>query len=238
MKNFLFDMDGTLLPMDLDQFGYYYFGALKKWFASHGLDPDVYFDAMMKSVGAIYQGDGSCTNAQNYWRTFTAMTGMGEEEGNALLNAVYESEFVAAKRTTYESPDMIESIRVLQRAGVTPILTTNAIFPLTAIAVRLSWAGLSTDDFSYVTTLDNSHYVKPNPKYFTEVVEKFNLDPAETVVIGNDLSDDAAAKGAGLTLVLVTDWIVNGDKPNVADYTVRASELPALLERLLNENQG
>ena len=98
-----------------------------------------------------------------------------------------------------------------------------------------NWVG----NGAYVTDehrINNYLSVKPNPKYFTEVVEKFNLDPAETVVIGNDLSDDAAAKAAGLTLVIVTDWIVNGDRPNVADYTVRAHELPALIQTLIEQN--
>ena len=140
MKNFLFDMDGTLLPMDLNYFGKLYFGALIKWFDARGLDGKAYFDAMMKSVEAIYKGDGSKTNAQKYWECFTALTGVGEDEGNELFNAFYASDFVAAKQSCSYSSDMVETVRILQRAGITPYLTTNAIVPLTAIQVRLAWA--------------------------------------------------------------------------------------------------
>ena len=42
----LFDLDGTLLPMDQDQFIKAYFGALAKKMAPHGYDPKQFVDTI------------------------------------------------------------------------------------------------------------------------------------------------------------------------------------------------
>ena len=234
-KHFLFDMDGTLLPMDLEAFGKYYFDALGRWVAGYGHDPKLVLDSMLRSVGAIYKSDGVHTNEELFWSSFTALTGLEQKASNDMFNAFYEADFVAAKASTHVSPDMIEAVRRIQRAGITPVLATNAIFPLPAIRARIGWAGLSVEDFCYVTMLENSHYLKPDPRYYTEILDMLGYDAHDTVMIGNDLSDDAGSKPAGLTFVLVTDWMLNADKPNVADYTVTSKELPALITKLLED---
>ena len=42
----LFDLDGTLLPMDQDEFVKAYFGALAKKMAPHGYDPKQFVDTI------------------------------------------------------------------------------------------------------------------------------------------------------------------------------------------------
>lgn len=58
----LFDLDGTLLPMDQDQFIKGYFGALIRKFAPLGYDPTKMQSALMAGIGAMIKNNGSMTN--------------------------------------------------------------------------------------------------------------------------------------------------------------------------------
>ena len=50
----------------------------------------------------------------------------------------------------------------------------------------MSYVGLTFDDFDYVTTYENSHNCKPNPQYFIDLLNKFNLKPSEVILFGNN----------------------------------------------------
>ena len=71
----------------------------------------------------------------------------------------------------------------VKQAGHKVILATNPIFPREAVLSRLSWIDLTQDDFDYITTYEISHYCKPNPDYYKEILENCNLQPAECVMI-------------------------------------------------------
>mgnify|MGYP000081149430 CR=1 FL=1 len=48
MKTILFDLDGTLLPMDQDAFVKYYMGLLAQKMAPHGYEPEKLVEAVWK----------------------------------------------------------------------------------------------------------------------------------------------------------------------------------------------
>ena len=88
-------------------------------------------------------------------------------------------------------------------------MATNPIFPLVGVETRLSWIGLSLQDFSYVTAYENSSTCKPNPAYYAEILRKTGKRPQECLMVGNDATEDAAALEQGLELYLVTDCLLN-----------------------------
>ena len=54
IKAILFDLDGTLLPMeDQDRFIKTYFHSLTEYMAAYGYDKDEFVSAMWQSVGAM-----------------------------------------------------------------------------------------------------------------------------------------------------------------------------------------
>ena len=59
----LFDLDGTLLPMDLDAFIHTYFGLLAQKAAPYGYEPKPLIDGVWKGMGAMIQNDGACPNS-------------------------------------------------------------------------------------------------------------------------------------------------------------------------------
>ena len=58
IKTVLFDLDGTLLPMDQDNFAKAYIGGLVKTAAPAGYDPKTMADAIMAGTAAMVKNTG------------------------------------------------------------------------------------------------------------------------------------------------------------------------------------
>lgn len=66
------------------------------------------------------------------------------------------------------------------------------------------------EDFDLVTDYANSCHSKPNPAYFQDILAQFQLDPAQCLMIGNDVQEDVeAATAAGIPTWLLTDHVIN-----------------------------
>ena len=70
MKYILFDLDGTLLPMNQDEFVRHYFSLLTVRFVKIGVDPDLFKKGLFKGLEAMITNDGNRTNKKAFWDTF------------------------------------------------------------------------------------------------------------------------------------------------------------------------
>ena len=75
IKAVLFDLDGTLLPMDQEKFVMTYLGLLAKRLAPKGYDAQKLMKVMWAGVGAMVKNDGSCTNEETFWKVFVEAFG-------------------------------------------------------------------------------------------------------------------------------------------------------------------
>lgn len=76
----------------------------------------------------------------------------------------------------------------------------------------MGFIGLKPEDFAYVTTYENSKYTKPNPLYFKEVMDLFNLKSDEVILFGNNTKEDGdAARALGIKCYLITGNIIYND---------------------------
>ena len=64
IKTVIFDLDGTLLPMDQEAFTKYYFGLLAKKLAPHGYEPEKLIKSIWAGTAAMVKNDGSRTNEE------------------------------------------------------------------------------------------------------------------------------------------------------------------------------
>ena len=71
----LFDLDGTLLPMDNDAFTKGYFKLLAGRMAPHGYEPRQLVDAIWAGTAAMVKNDGSRSNEQAFWARFAEIYG-------------------------------------------------------------------------------------------------------------------------------------------------------------------
>ena len=83
----LFDLDGTLLPMDQEEFTRGYFGLLTQKAAPRGYDPKQLVDGIWAGTAAMVKNDGSQTNEAVFWRKFAQIFGQEAlKDKDALLS--------------------------------------------------------------------------------------------------------------------------------------------------------
>lgn len=209
-KAILFDLDGTLLPMDQEEFTGGYFKYLAKKMAPYGYDAQQLVSCLWKGVGAMVRNDGNAANEDRFWAVFNAAMGRDCRADEPLFDEFYRKEFHEARQFTQPSPLSVELVRAAREQADRVILATNPLFPRCGQQTRLSWLDLKDTDFDWVTDYTNSHFCKPNPAYYREILSRFDLDPADCLMIGNDMEEDMVpATGLGMEGFLVTDCLIN-----------------------------
>ena len=211
LQAILFDLDGTLLPMDNDHFTQVYFQHLAATAAQWGYtDSQTLIKAVWAGVEAMVKNQGERTNYDAFWSTFGAIMGEDSLKDISKFSTFYYNQFNQARAATSPAPLAREAVRLAREKAEKVILATNPIFPTNADATRLSWIGLKMEDFDLVTDYANSCHSKPNPAYYQDILDQFRLDPARCLMIGNDVQEDVeAAAAAGIPAWLLTDNPIN-----------------------------
>ena len=208
-KAILFDLDGTLLPMNIDTFVKAYFGGLAAWMAKHGYDPKLLVDAVMKGTYAMVTNDGEVTNEERFWQSFAATFGEEVRGEEPYLEEFYHERFDDAREVCGFIPEADAVIKELKRRGYRVILATNPIFPRIATEHRIKWAGLDINDFELVTTYENSRYTKPDLNYYHDILNQCGLAPDECLMVGNDVGEDMVVRQMGMRVFLLPLCLIN-----------------------------
>ena len=211
LTTILFDLDGTLLPMEQEPFIKLYFGLLAKTCIPLGLPKEKLIPAIWTGTEAMVKNDGAVLNHDRFWDAFAAAMGDHVRAMEPAFDRFYGEEFHGAKAATQPNPLSAECVRALKGKGYRLILATNPLFPPVGVESRMSWAGLRPEDFERITHYNNSHYCKPNPAYYREIFEQTGIDPKESLMVGNDVREDLCAAQLGCGTYLVTDCLEHGD---------------------------
>ena len=130
-------MDGTLLPMDNDEFTKSYFKLLAKKLAPHGYVPQKLIDGIWAGTAAMVKNDGTRTNEQAFWTRFAEVFGERVYDDKPLFDEFYENEFQNAKATCGYNPKAAVVVHTIKKMGYRIALATNPIFPSTATESRI-----------------------------------------------------------------------------------------------------
>ncbi len=218
IKTILFDLDGTLLPMDQDVFVKSYFSRLALRLEPHGYEKNGLINAIWAGTEAMVKNDGSKNNEAAFWEFFASLYGEDSKKDEPKFDEFYRTDFQAIKGDCGFNEEASKLICKLKKQGFKLVLATNPIFPAVATQSRARWAGLDIDDFELYTTYENSSYCKPNPKYYKEICSKLDLDPNECLMVGNDVSEDMIAASLGMKVFLLTDCLINKNNEDIAIY--------------------
>ena len=218
IKTVLFDLDGTLIPFDQEEFIKAYFYNLAKKFVPMGYDKDLLIKSLWAGTGSMYKNDGKATNQDVFKDIFSKSMQKDYNEMEESFLDFYENEFDNVKSTLQKQVDRSEFIKTLKDKGVKVVLATNPIFPKVAVQTRLKWIGLSLDDFDYVTTFENSHYCKPNLDYYREIFENINSNPGEAIMVGNNALEDMVSGKLGVKTYLITDNLENPENIDITQF--------------------
>lgn len=232
----LFDLDGTLLPMDQDVFVERYFGLLAKKMAPYGYEPKKLFSAIWAGVGAMVENDGSRNNEAAFWEKFAQIYGRDMTADIPLFEEFYRVEFQGAKESCGFNPQAARLVRWLKERGLRVVLATNPVFPAAATESRIRWAGLEPEDFEWYTTYENIGCSKPNPDYYREILRRLALSPEECVMVGNDVDEDMVAQTLGMKVFLLTDCLINKSGKDISQYPHGGfAECRSCLQELLED---
>lgn len=214
----LFDLDGTLLPMNQDEFVNTYFGLLAKRLAPFGYTPKELVATIWAGTKVMMKNDGSRLNEEVFWEKFVENYGEKCIKDKENIDDYYNNEFIDVKNICGFNPKAGETVRKIKDAGLRVALATQPIFPKTATMHRTAWAGLDVSDFELVTTYENIGFCKPNPEYFLEVCRRLGVSPQECLMVGNDVDDDMCAKESGMQVFLLTDCLINNSGADISQY--------------------
>ncbi len=215
----LFDLDGTLLPMDMDTFVGAYFGGLAMRLAPRGYEPKRLIDAIWRGTAAMVSNSGAKYNEEVFWDTFCGIFGVEAEADLPHFEAFYREDFDHVKEVCGYDVAAAQTVREIRARGYRVALATNPIFPAIATEKRMAWAGLSPADFELYTTYENARFCKPNPEYYRALAQTLGVAPEQCLMVGNDVEEDmVAAQAVGMSVFLLPACLINKKERDLSSY--------------------
>ncbi len=230
----LFDLDDTLLGNNINQFLPNYFKALCETISDAPLQK--FINTLMAATGKmITNEDPSRPLEAIFDENFYPVLGVTKPDWQKKIDHFYRDVFPTLKEHTHPRPDMVRVVEYAFSRGWQVVVATNPLFPRTAIYQRLAWAGLPVEKypFALVTSYETSHFAKPNPAYFAEILARLGWQNQPAVMVGNDFQEDIQP---AVQLGLPAYWLNEGEYTvpiRLPEYcsTGRVKDLTAWLDR-------
>ena len=121
----LFDLDGTLLPMDQELFVKTYLKALAARVAPLCYEPQALLDAVWAGTAAMVKNPGTCTNEEVFWNFFAKRFGEQVRDDIPVFEDFYRNEFQQAQKVCGYNPKAREAVEFARSLGFRVILATN-----------------------------------------------------------------------------------------------------------------
>ena len=232
IKTVLIDMDGTLLNMGESAFENEYIKRmvifLEQRYPGKGKD-------LVKAVGyggeMMKHSDGGRTNYDVFWESFEKASGYTREEIEPVITVYYQTDYTHIGDDYVPDQDMQNAVRLLQEKGYELIVATTPVVPLIANQERVRWSGLADIPWKDITSFETYNYSKPNLNYYQQICDKYNLNPAECMMIGDSLIKDFPSTELGMDFFL----ILNADSPEAEqNFAGKKGDRKALLEYVQN----
>jgi FMN phosphatase YigB (HAD superfamily) len=225
----LFDLDGTLLDIDLADFLRKYFESLGTMIATHFPDGDV-MRAILDATSAMQQPHPGRTNREVFDAVFLARTGHDLDASWEVFESFYLERFPLLGEGYGPAKGARRVVETALELGLDVVVATQPIFPRIAIEHRLTWAGLSDLGLERLTTYEIMHACKPLPDYFREAAAMAGHEPAQCLMVGDDRALDMPAADVGMRT-----FYVGSDSDTHADWCGDLDRLADLLPHLTAE---
>jgi FMN phosphatase YigB (HAD superfamily) len=199
IKALLFDLDDTLLGNHLGTFIPAYFQALVQYLEP-GPETQRFLAELTNGTRAMVANtDPARTLRAVFEGYFFPAMRWAPELWTPRFDEFYRTRFPELRPLTAHRPAARAVMEWAFASGYQVVVATGPLIPLDAIRERLRWAGVEDFPYAHITHIDNTHFSKPHPEYFAEILARLSLRPEEALMIGNDWADDIApAAAAGL----------------------------------------
>lgn len=218
MHTIFFDLDGTLLPMNVKHFEKAYFSSLSAHIEDL-LPKEVFMNALLESTKVMVMNTEPRTNKDVFMKHFETFVGPRLDIFEERFYDYYEGPYLSLVETTERVDSIIEDVRILKEKGYQLVLATNPMFPLKAIERRIAWAGLTSDDFVYVSCFEKNTHCKPQLGFYREILETLGIEGKDCMMVGNDVEEDLVAQRLGMKTYLIdTHKVQRNEVSFVPDY--------------------
>ncbi len=224
----LFDLDGTLLHFNMNEFIDQYLSMIKNHFADVR-EPQHIPAWILQGTDLMLRNNGERLNSEIFLEFFSARSGLPEALVWQRFLNFYQTDF----GTLIGLTKSVTAARAVLEAAVAKkyklVLATQPVFPLVAIRQRLQWADLNDLPFELITHIENMHACKPSRSYFEEILKILHIQPEQCLMVGNELHTDMASKQAGIKSFYLSDQTQNIHCAEV-DYTGSLTDLAKHLD--------
>jgi len=205
IKAIFFDLDGTLLDVDLDKFISQYLNLLAQSVA-HIIPPKKFISKILKTSKAIEENNSRKTNEDVFADLFFPLEGHTKEDIKPFFDKFYEQDFSKLRQYTRRKPEAKAVVQQAFDKGYDVIIATTPLLPATAIEQRLEWAGVADFPYRLITTIENSHATKSltHLLYYDQILDKIGY-PADACLMVGDEDKDIIAGRCGIITFLITD---------------------------------
>lgn len=233
MQGILFDLDGTLLDIDIEAFLERYFVALSEAVKGLVSSPDEHALAMKSihdATGAMMRIHPGETNRETFYRVFKSLTTIDLNDSWRVFEEFYDEVFPTLGNGIGPAEGARESLNAARECGLKVAVATNPIFPRSAIEDRMNWAGIRPDEVDAITSFEVMRACKPHAEYYRQTCEMIGVEPTQCLMVGDDRMLDLPASSIGMRT-----FYVGSDSDAPTDYrgdlNVLAEALPRLCER-------
>lgn len=210
-----FDLDGTLLPMDLSEFLGTYLKQLTAFAVSKGTSENLFSEALGAGMGAMAKNSSMRTNYDVFWEAFDSVMPESDLDWHAITDEYYINEFGKIGEKVKPNPAAARVVNTLVEKGYPLVLATMPMFPRIAVEWRLKWAGVDPAAFSRITTYDISTAVKPDKRYFAEQLIACGVEAKDVLMVGNNTVEDMSIRDMGAEVYMATDCLLNPANVNL-----------------------
>lgn len=211
-KAIFFDLDGTLLPINMDEFLAHYYKKLREFCNQKNVDGDAVINAINLGVEAMMVDRDGRFNSERFWDVVEDALDENRDDIDEFLDEFYTTAYTKLGKDMVPNPAARQVLEMLSDKGYTLYLTTMPLFPLVGIVERLRWAGIDDYEiFDKITTFDNCHATKPDIAYFQENIDDSGLEPKDILVVGNNTEEDLSCIELGCDVYLILDYLINSN---------------------------
>lgn len=230
----LFDLDGTLLDINMERFLHHYFQEMIAMARARKLPFEQLPQLVNEAVQAmIINRDASKYNCQVFDEHFFPRYQEEESVVRQFFLDFYEEAFPKLTPSCNQFPSIPEIMQMVFNRGLKVVIATNSLYPLTAILQRLNWAGVGAYPYDLITTYENMHFTKPHLEYYQEICQYIGVKPADCLVVGNDIEEDMVASRLGMQTFLLTERVIPAkEEIIIPDYQGNLTDLYALIAGL------
>lgn len=229
----LFDLDGTLIGLDTDEFLQQYLQLVGQ-FVRDIMEPKAFTKHLVDATYTmIADTRPDLTNKDKFLEHFLTRINESAEPMLSLFDVFYRERYPELQRCAQPMPGVREVLDYAVENDYQLVVATNSVFPKTAVRERMRWVGIDHYPWAFVASYENMHYAKPQLKYYQEILAAIGKEPQECLMVGNDTLEDMIASKLGITTFLVEQYAIERpDKHYEPDYRGSFRDLLRLLQDL------